>query len=93
MAPADTVEVTGIAPLVRAQSSAMGAVIDNRQVSSAARWRNFYQLGLLLPGVRLRPRARGSFEELSRSASTEREDANNFYWTAPTMASEVEAWA
>ena len=81
MAPADTVEVTGIAPLVRAQSSAMGAVIDNRQVLGLPLdGRNFYQLGLLLPGVA--PAAKGSAGSVrgafSISVNGAREDANNF---------------
>jgi len=81
MAPADTVEVTGIAPLVRAQSSAMGAVIDDRQVLGLPLdGRNFYQLGLLLPGVA--PAAKGSAGSVrgafSISVNGAREDANNF---------------
>jgi hypothetical protein len=52
MAGKVTIEVAGMAPLVRTESPAMGGVIDNRQVLGLPLdGRNFYQLSLLLPGV------------------------------------------
>jgi len=76
-----TIEVAGIAPLVRAESPAMGGVIDNRQILGLPLdGRNFYQLSLLLPGVA--PPAEGSAGSVrgafSISVDGAREDANNF---------------
>jgi hypothetical protein len=76
-----TVEVAGIAPLVRPESPAMGGVIDHRQVLGLPLdGRDFYQLSLLLPGVA--PAAEGSAGSVrgafSISVNGAREDANNF---------------
>jgi hypothetical protein len=76
-----TVDVAGIAPLVRPESPAMGGVIDNRQVLGIPLdGRDFYQLSLLLPGVA--PAAEGSAGSVrgafSISVNGAREDANNF---------------
>ena len=81
MAGADTIEVTGTAPLVRAESAAMGGVIDNRQILGLPLdGRNFYQLSLLLPGVV--PPAEGSAGSVrgafSIGVNGAREDANGF---------------
>ena len=81
MAGTETIEVAGIAPLVRTESSAMGSVIDNRQILGLPLdGRNFYQLSLLLPGVV--PPAQGSAGSVrgafSISVNGAREDANNF---------------
>ena len=75
------IEVAGIAPLVRPESSAMGGVIDNRQILGLPLdGRNFYELSLLLPGVV--PPAQGSAGSVrgafSISVNGAREDANNF---------------
>ena len=76
-----TVEVAGIAPLMRLESPAMGGVIDNRQILGLPLdGRDFYQLSLLLPGVA--PAAEGSAGSVrgafSISVNGAREDANNF---------------
>jgi hypothetical protein len=76
-----TVDVAGIAPLVRTESPAMGGVIDNRQILGIPLdGRDFYQLSLLLPGVA--PAAEGSAGSVrgafSISVNGAREDANNF---------------
>ena len=76
-----TVEVAGIAPLVRPESPAMGGVIDNRQILGLPLdGRDFYQFSLLLPGVA--PAAEGSAGSVrgafSISVNGAREDANNF---------------
>jgi hypothetical protein len=81
MAGTETIEVAGIAPLVRPASPAMGGVIDNRQILGLPLdGRNFYQLSLLLPGVA--PPAQGSAGSVrgafSISVNGAREDANNF---------------
>jgi hypothetical protein len=76
-----TVDVGGVAPLVRPESPAMGGVIDNRQILGLPLdGRDFYQLSLLLPGVA--PAAEGSAGSVrgafSISVNGAREDANNF---------------
>src|ERR1039458_3167835 len=81
MAGKVTIEVAGVAPLVRTESPAMGGVIDNRQILGLPLdGRNFYQLCLLLPGVA--PPAEGSAASVrgafSISVNGAREDANNF---------------
>jgi hypothetical protein len=81
MAGKVSIEVAGTAPLVRAESTAMGGVIDNRQILGLPLdGRNFYQLCLLLPGVT--PPAQGSAGSVrgafSISVNGAREDANNF---------------
>jgi hypothetical protein len=78
---ADTVEVAGVAPLLRTESTSIGGVIDNRQVLGLPLdGRNFYELSLLLPGVL--PAAQGSAGSVrgafSISVNGAREDANNF---------------
>jgi len=76
-----TVDVAGIALLVRPESPAMGGVIDNRQVLGLPLdGRDFFELCLLLPGVA--PAAEGSAGSVrgafSISVNGAREDANNF---------------
>ncbi len=78
---AETVEVPAIAPMVRAESSAMGGVIDNQMVQGLPLdGRNFYQLSLLLPGVL--PPAQGSAGSVrgafAINVNGAREDSNNF---------------
>ncbi len=68
-------------PMVRADSPAMGGVIDNREILGLPLdGRNFYQLSLLLPGVL--PAAEGSAGSVrgafSISVNGAREDANGF---------------
>jgi len=80
-ASTQTIEVAGIAPLVRTESSTMGGVIDDRQILGLPLdGRNFFQLSLLLPGVV--PPAEGSAGSVrgafSISVNGAREDANNF---------------
>ncbi|HXN46829.1 MAG TPA: carboxypeptidase regulatory-like domain-containing protein, partial [Bryobacteraceae bacterium] len=77
----DTVTVEVAALLVRAESPAMGGVIDNRQILGLPLdGRDFYQLSLLLPGIA--PAAEGSAGSargaFSISVNGAREDANNF---------------
>jgi len=77
----DSVDVVAAPVLVRADSSALGGVIENRMiVGLPLDGRNFYQLSLLLPGVV--PPAQGSAGSV-RGAFTvnidgAREDGNNF---------------
>jgi hypothetical protein len=76
-----TVEVPGIAPLVRPESPVLGGVIDNRQILGLPLdGRDFYQLSLLLPGVA--PPAEGSAGSVrgafSINVNGARETANNF---------------
>jgi hypothetical protein len=68
-------------PMVRADSPAMGGVIDTREILGLPLdGRDFYQLSLLLPGVA--PAAEGSAGSVrgafSISVNGAREDANNF---------------
>jgi len=77
----ETIEVAGIAPLVRTESPGVGGVVDNRQILGLPLdGRDFYQLSLLLPGVA--PPAQGSAGSVrgafSISVNGAREDANNF---------------
>src|ERR1035437_8764243 len=77
----DRVEVTATPPLVRAESSEMGGVIENRMVTGLPLdGRRFYDLCLLLPGVV--PPAEGSAGSvrgaLALNVNGAREDANNF---------------
>ena len=79
--PAQSVEVTGTPALLRAETSAMGGVIDNRQiVGLPLDGRNFYELSLLLPGVV--PAAQGSAGSVrgafAINVNGAREDGNNF---------------
>jgi hypothetical protein len=77
----ESVEVTAAPALIRADSSALGGVIENRMiVGLPLDGRNFYELSLLLPGVA--PSAQGSAGSV-RGAFTvnvngAREDSNNF---------------
>jgi hypothetical protein len=74
----DTIEVSGVAPLVRTESSAMGGVIDNRQILGLPLdGRNFYE----------RKARRDRSAAPSPSASTERARMRTtFCWMEPTMA-------
>jgi len=79
--PADSVQVTGSPSLLRTETSAMGGVIDNRQiVGLPLDGRNFYELSLLLPGVV--PAAQGSAGSVRGAFAVNvngaREDSNNF---------------
>ena len=83
------IEVAGIAPLVRPESSAMGGVIDNRQILGLPLdGRNFYELSLLLPGVV--PPAQGSAGSVrgafSISVNGAAKTPTTSCWTEPTMA-------
>jgi hypothetical protein len=77
---ANSIEVKGIAPLVSAESPALGGVIDNRQILGLPLdGRNFFELSLLLPGTV--PAAQGSAGSVRGAFSINingaREDANN----------------
>lgn len=77
----DEVTVTAAPPIVRVESSALGGVIDSRQVLGLPLdGRNFYELSLLLPGVV--PPAQGSAGsvrgDFAINVNGAREDANNF---------------
>jgi hypothetical protein len=77
----EKVEVSDIAPLLRTESSAMGGVIDARQITNLPLdGRNFYNLSLLLPGVV--PAAQGSAGsvrgDFAINVNGAREDANSF---------------
>lgn len=77
----DTVEVTGTPALVRSESSAMGGVIDTRQVVGLPLdGRNFYELSLLLPGVApAAPGSAGSVRgDFAINVNGAREDSNKF---------------
>src|ERR1035437_5412362 len=55
----DTVQVTAVADVLRTGSSALGGVVDNRHITGLPLdGRNFFELGLLLPGIA--PAAPGS---------------------------------
>ena len=76
-----TVDVSGIAPLVRPETPSVAGVIDSRQVLGLPLdGRDFFELSLLLPGVA--PAAEGSAGSVrgafSISVNGAREDANNF---------------
>lgn len=77
----DRVEVSATSPLVRAETSEMGGVIENRMVIGLPLdGRRFYDLCLLLPGVV--PPAEGSAGSVrgafALNVNGAREDANNF---------------
>lgn len=77
----EEVIVSGISPLLRTETSAVGGVIDNRFVLGLPLdGRNFYELSLLLPGVN--PPAQGSASTVRSgfavSVNGAREDANNY---------------
>jgi hypothetical protein len=78
---AENIQVTGAPELLRSETSAMGGVIDNRQiVGLPLDGRNFYELSLLLPGVV--PAAPGSAGSVrgafAINVNGAREDGNNF---------------
>src|ERR1017187_9617849 len=77
----DTVQVTAAADVLRTDPAALGGVIDNRQITGLPLdGRNFYELGLLLPGVA--PSAQGSAGsvrgDFAVNINGAREDSNNF---------------
>jgi hypothetical protein len=77
----DTVQVTAAADVLRTGSAALGGVVDNRQIIGLPLdGRNFYELGLLLPGVA--PAAQGSAGsvrgDFAVNINGAREDSNNF---------------
>jgi hypothetical protein len=77
----DTVQVTAVADVLRTGSAALGGVVDNRQITGLPLdGRNFYELGLLLPGVV--PAAQGSAGsvrgDFAVNINGAREDANHF---------------
>jgi Carboxypeptidase regulatory-like domain/TonB-dependent Receptor Plug Domain/TonB dependent receptor len=78
----EQVTVTASASMVRAESAAMGGVIDTRKIQGLPLdGRNFYELSLLLPGVV--PPAEGSAGsvrgDFAININGAREDANSFY--------------
>src|SRR5437660_541021 len=78
----EQVTVTATPSLVRADSAAMGGVIDTRKIQGLPLdGRNFYELSLLLPGVV--PPAEGSAGsvrgDFAININGAREDANSFY--------------
>ena len=77
----DAVQVTDVAEVLRTGSAALGGVVDNRLISGLPLdGRNFYELGLLLPGVA--PAATGSAGsvrgDFAVNINGAREDANQF---------------
>ncbi len=77
----ETVEVRAVAGMLRTESSALGGIVENRQVTGLPLdGRNFYELTLLLPGVT--PPAPGSAGSVRGDFSVHvnggREDANQF---------------
>jgi hypothetical protein len=77
----DTVQVDAVTDMVRTGAAALGGVVDNRQITGLPLdGRNFFELGLLLPGVV--PAALGSAGsvrgDFAVSINGAREDANSF---------------
>ena len=77
----DTVQVTAASDVLRTEPAALGGVVDNRHITGLPLdGRNFYELGLLLPGVM--PAAQGSAGsvrgDFAVNINGAREDANNF---------------
>jgi hypothetical protein len=77
----ETVQVTDRASALRTESAALGSVVSNREVTGLPLdGRNFFELGLLLPGVA--PAAQGSAGsvrgDFAVNVNGAREDANNF---------------
>ncbi len=77
----ETVEVSAVLEPLRAQSSALGGLVDNRAITSLPLdGRDFFELGLLLPGVV--PPAQGSAGSVrgafAVNVNGSREDSNNF---------------
>ena len=77
----ETVVVTGTPALLRTQSAALGAVIENRQIRGLPLdGRNFFELTLLLPGaVPAAPGSAGSVRgDFAIHINGAREDSNHF---------------
>ena len=77
----DSVQVTAARGLLRTESAALGAVIDNRQITGLPLdGRNFFELSLLLPGVApAAPGSAGSARgDFAININGAREDSNNF---------------
>lgn len=77
----DQVSVSAVAPLTRTESAAIGGVIDTRSILGLPLdGRNFYELGLLLPGVvPAAPGSAGSVRgDFAINVNGAREDSNNF---------------
>jgi len=77
----DTVQVTAVADVLRTGSSALGGVVDNRHITGLPLdGRNFFELGLLLPGVApAAPGSAGSVRgDFAVNINGAREDANHF---------------
>src|SRR5690242_10922156 len=77
----DTVVVTATRSLVKTDSAALGAVIDNRNITGLPLdGRNFYELTLLIPGAApAAPGSAGSVRgDLALNINGAREDSNNF---------------
>src|ERR1035438_10506801 len=77
----DTVQVTAVADVLRTGSAALGGVVDNRQITGLPLdGRNFFELGLLLPGVApAAPGSAGSVRcDFAVNIDGAREDANQF---------------
>ena len=74
----ETVQVTATRPMVKTDSAALGAVIENRSVTGLPLdGRNFYELALLAPGAA--PGSAGSVRgDLALNVNGAREDSNNF---------------
>ena len=77
----DTVQVTAVADVLPTGTAALGGVVDNRHITGLPLdGRNFFELGLLLPGVA--PAAEGSAGsvrgDFAVNINGAREDANNF---------------
>ncbi len=78
---ADSVQVTAARGLLRTESSALGSVIGNAQITGLPLdGRNFYELSLLLPGVvPAAPGSAGSTRgDFAVNINGAREDSNNF---------------
>jgi outer membrane receptor protein involved in Fe transport len=77
----DSVSVSGQAPMTRTESASMGGVINTRAILGLPLdGRNFYELGLLLPGVvPAAPGSAGSVRgDFAINVNGGREDSNNF---------------
>ena len=77
----DSVEVTATRAMVKTDSAALGALIENRNITGLPLdGRNFYELTLLVPGVApAAPGSAGSVRgDLALNINGAREDSNNF---------------
>ena len=77
----ETIEVTAARAMVRTDSAALGAVIENRNITGLPLdGRNFYELALLIPGAApAAPGSAGSARgDLALNINGAREDSNNF---------------